>query len=198
MANEVASMLTETAFVLPGTKLKIPRWAVLATLGGVIVIVLLAKKQGATIGTTEEDTGEEEAAPGGADWSSFLEKLMEELNQWQGPVAPPAPLEDGGYTYAPPPEDRTTTTGPHAEPWTVTAAWESVHDIMPEAEPIYGPLQVYRPAGAAAVSEAAPGATTSHPSYLPTPAQTPAAAPAAVPTVAPLYGYAQHAGMDQQ
>jgi hypothetical protein len=84
MANEAASMLTETAFVLPGTKLKIPRWAVLATLGGVILIVLLAKKQGAAIGTTEEAaTDEEGTAPGGADYQSLIDELMDFMNNWR-------------------------------------------------------------------------------------------------------------------
>jgi hypothetical protein len=65
-------MLTETAFVLPGTKINVPRWALLAGGGGLILILFLMKKQGAAATT---DTSTTTPDTGGSDLGSLINEL---------------------------------------------------------------------------------------------------------------------------
>jgi len=118
----MANPLTETAFELPigSKKVAVPRWLLLGAVGGLIVILLLAKKGTAQ---TTADEGEAEEGGGIGEW---LDQLEEELNQEQGPVETPAPVEAPSYDQPSRP-DKTVTP---------TAATDT---YVAKTEPFYSP-----------------------------------------------------------
>lgn len=93
---DMKDMLTETAFTLPGTKTKVPRWAVLLAAGGLIIILLFVKKAGSEATATEEATAEEEEEEGvgAGDW---LDDLITQIEQPQGIVE--SPSQAGSVPY---------------------------------------------------------------------------------------------------
>jgi len=84
-------MTAETGFMIPGTKTRLPKWALIAGAAGIAAVFLLGKKGG----STEEDysTEEGDAAQGG-----FMGLLDELVNLPQGlePETEPAISRRGG------------------------------------------------------------------------------------------------------
>lgn len=109
------SMLTETAFVMPGTKVAVPRWAVLGVGGALIVILLLVNKAGSSAAAAESE-GEE--GEGGGGIGDFIDQLIDEMNL-------PQPGEIPGDVVTPigTPGERDT---PPTEVFTPVVPYESI------------------------------------------------------------------------
>lgn len=78
------NFLTETAFVVPGTKARVPRWAVLAVLAGVVVILLLRQQAGPGAAPEDESFAEEESEGGIGSLIDELAELTSQINVPQG------------------------------------------------------------------------------------------------------------------
>jgi len=94
--------VAETSFTIPGTQVKLPKWALLAGAAGLAGVLLLRPKgqaSGAEIDQSEGSLGEAEGSAGGGGSTDNMQAILDAIAalQQQAPVAAMYPATGGYY-----------------------------------------------------------------------------------------------------